>query len=188
MSAADLNYVLQVPGRLCVGPTDLTAAFPHGGTALGEVYRAAVVHTEGWFDVEAEEYGHQVVESVWSGEQYALTAILRQFDETAIGTVFPNTVTGTTSKRVGVKHWLDVASPVRPGHLASSRQVKLLFSPLDPDRNRAVIFYRALPRTADQKRMALSVIERLEVPVAFIAIPDATYRTTRIDFLKELSV
>lgn len=188
MATADLNQVLQVPGRLCISPTDLTTAFPHGGTALGEVYQATAMQTSSWFDVRAEEFGGIPVDSVFSGESWVFGAVLRQFDETAIGTVFPNTVTGTTTKRVGIKSWFDAASPVRPGTLGSSRSVKLLFSPLDSDRNRAVIFYRAMPRVADTMALALAFNKRVEVPVLFVAMPDASSRLVRIDFLKELSV
>ena len=188
MATADLNQVMQVPGRLCIGPTDLTTAFPHGGTALGEVYQAVATQTSSWFDVRAEEFGGIPVDAVFSGESWVFGAVLRQFDETAIGTVFPNTVTGTTTKRVGIKSWLDAASPVRPGALASSRSVKLLFSPLDPIRNRAVIFYRAMPRVTETLNLALAFNKRVEVPVLFVAMPDATSRLVRVDFLKELAV
>ncbi len=190
MSARDINQALQSPGRLCIAPTDLTLAFPHGGTELGSVYRAYCQQTTGYFDVKAEEYGGAIVESIWSGENYAFGAILRQWDETAIGTVFPNTATGATTKRVGVKHWSDVASsPVRPGHLLSSRSVKLLFSPDDPANCRAVILYRALPKVSESLTLALRLNERQEIPVLFVAIPDASAsRVARVDFLKELSV
>ena len=189
MSARDINQVLQSPGRLCINPTDLTIAFPHGGTELGAVYRAYCQQTTGYFDVHAEEFGGAIVESIWSGENFAFGAILRQWDETAIGTVFPNTVTGSTTARVGLKHWSDAASPVRPGHLLSGRSVKLLFSPDDPVNCRAVILYRALPKVTESLTLALRLNERQEIPVLFVAIPDAaSSRVARVDFLKELSV
>lgn len=189
MATADLNQCLAVPGRLCINPTDLTTAFPHGGTALGEVYGARGMFTSGYFDVTAEEYGNRVVESVYSGENIAFAAILRQWDEAAVGAVFPNTTaSGTKSQRVSVKGWEDAASPVRPGHLASGRSVKLLFSPLDSDRCRALILYRALPRVADSLDLRFQLNVRQEIPVMFLGIPDTSSRVFRVDFLRDLAV
>lgn len=188
MSTADLSQVLQTPGRLCIGPTSLTGSFPYGGTALGSTSKIVITRTSGYYDVEAEELGGTVVESVWCGEQYALGCYFRQWDETALGTVYENTTTGTTSKRVTIKHWLDNSGGTEPGALLSARSVKLLFVPDDPDRNRAVIFYRALPRTADVVEYFQNVRNRIETPAVFLAIPDASSRVMRMDFLRDLSV
>jgi len=188
VSTADLSQVLQTPGRLCIGPTSFSGSFPYGGTALGSTREIRVIRTSGYFDVTAEELGEQVVESVWCGEQYALGCYFRQWDETALGTVLENTTTGTTSKRVTVKHWMDNSGGTEPGALLSARSVKLLFVPDDPDRNRAVIFYRALPRTADVVEYFQNIRNRVETPAVFLAIPDATSRVCRIDFIRDLAV
>jgi hypothetical protein len=188
MAAADLNQCLAVPGQLCINPTDLSIAFPHGGTALGEVYMARAAYTSGYFDVTAEEYGNRVVESVWSGENVAFGCVLRQFDEAAVAAAFPNTATGTKSQRVSVKGWEDAASPVRPGHLASTRSAKLLFSPLDSDRCRALILYRALPRVAEAWDLRFAFDARQEIPVLFLAIPDSNGRCWRLDYLRDMAV
>jgi len=188
MSTLDLAQVLQTPGRLCIGPTTLTTTFPYGGTALGSTREIRVVRTTGYYDVDAEELGGQVVESVWSGENYALGCYFRQWDETALGTVLENTTTGSTSKRVTVKHWMDNSGGTEPGALLSARSVKLLFVPDDPDRNRAVIFYRALPRTADVVEHFMNIRNRVETPAVFLAIPDSQSRVYRCDFIRDLSV
>ncbi len=188
MATADLNQCLQVPGRLVINPTDLTAAYPYGGTELGAVHQIAVRRTAGSFDVMASEYGGAVVETIQGGENWALAAYLRGFDNDAISTVFPNTATGTTTKRRGVKHWMDAASPVRPGSLGSARSVKLLFAPYDVDRCRAVYFFRALPRVEETWEMALSVDTRVEVPVVFVAIPNASLKVAVADFLREITL
>jgi hypothetical protein len=188
MSTADLAQVLQTPGRLCISPTSLSGSFPYGGTSLGSVREIRVARTSGYYDVSAEELGGQVVESVWSGENYALGCYLRQWDETALGTVFENTLTTGTSKHVAVKHWMDASGGTEPGGLLSARSVKLLFVPDDTDRNRSVIFYRALPRLAEVTEILMNVRNRVEFPAVFLAIPDATSRVCRIDFLRDLAV
>lgn len=188
MATADLNQCLQVPGRLVINPTSLSAAYPYGGTELGAVHQVGVRRTSASFDITATEYGSAIVETVQGGENWVLGAYLRQFDEDAIAAVFPNTSTGATSKRVKVTHWMDDASPVRPGSLGSARSVKLLFVPYDTDRSRAVYFYRALPRVEEQWEMALAVDARVEVPVLFVAIPDASARVAVVDFLRDITL
>lgn len=188
MSTADLNQSLSAPGRLVINPTSLSGSFPYGGTQIGEVRDVRVVITGGWFDVEAEEFGGAIVESVWSGENVALGCYLRQFDETAVATVFPNTKTGTTTKRVAVTHYMDAASPVRPGHLLSSRGVKLLFVPFDVDRVRAVYFSRALPRTNESVALQRALGVREEIPALFLAIPNASGKVYQIDFIREITL
>ncbi len=37
MGTTDVSQVLRVPGRLCINPTNLATAWPHGGTGLGVV-------------------------------------------------------------------------------------------------------------------------------------------------------
>lgn len=188
MATADLHAVLQVPGRLVVNPTSLSAAYPYGGTELGSVHQIGVRRVAATYDVTAMEYGGAIVESIQGGENWALAAYLRQFDNDAIAAVFPNTTTGTSTKRVAVSHWMNAASPVRPGSLVSSRSVKLLFVPYDVDRHRAVYLYRALPRVEETWEMALAVDTRVEVPVVFVAIPDTGGKVATIDFIREITL
>jgi len=189
VSARDLNDVVQVPGRLCINPTNLATDFPHGGTELGTVRECYVEDLTTTWEVRAEEYGGEVVESVYTGSGYAFGCILRQFDDTALSTIFPNTVLGTVTQRRGI-YWPQKTggSAVREGHLLSSRSVKLLFSPLDSVRNRAVYFFRALPRVAETARVMLSFKDRAEIPVIFLAIRDSAGQGTAIDFLKNITL
>ena len=230
MATEDLAEVLSAPGRLCIGPTDLSAAFPHGGTALGSVREVELGRTYAWYDVTAEEFGQIVVERFLTHEACFIRGILRQYDPDAVGALFPNVRTGTKTREAGMLHWLDavggtwsgataytvgtrvlvggasyecilahtnhtppsatywkVVTPVKPGAKMSDRAVKLLFSPLDADNVRGVILYRALPvPLPDAALQRFSWRDRAEVPFLFVAIPDATLRVARHDFLPEL--
>jgi len=188
MATADIHTVLQVPGRLVINPTNLSAAYPYGGTELGAVHQIAARRVAATYDIAAMEYGGAIVEAVQGGENWAVGAYLRQFDNDAIAAVFPNTSTGTTTKRVGVKHWMNAGSPVRPGSLLSARSVKLLFVPYDVDRHRAVYLYRALPRVEEVWEMALAVDSRVEVPVLFVGIPDSNGKVAVVDYLREITL
>lgn len=191
MSARDLNSVVQAPGRLCINPTSLglQQAFPHGGTELGVVRDAYLEDFTATWNVSAEEYGGETVDSVWTGTNYAFGCLLRSFDDTALQTVFPNTVVGTYTRRRGVYHPQKTGqTAVREGHLLSSRSVVLLFSPLDSVRNRAVLFYRALPKVLVNHRIQLGFRDRAEVGVVFEAIRDTSGRGVAVEFLKELTL
>lgn len=191
MAAADLNLVLASPGNLCVNPTDLSLPFPHGGTALGSVREPFVDAAPSWFDVTAEEYGGQVVESIFCGESFLIRGFLRYDDPDALSTLNPNTKTGARSKAPGIRHWLDAQvagdTTFYPGMKASDRAVKLLFSPLDTSRSKAVLLYRALPR-AEVSSVPRAFGGKVERPFLFLAIPDSTLRVYRDDFLVELAL
>src|SRR5688500_3826453 len=97
MATANVRNILRLRGRLCFNPTNLATAFPHGGTALG-LTRSGVFHL-GMKTVlnEAEEWGGIVSKAWYAGEKPFLAAVLREFDNDAIGAVFPNTGAGTVT-------------------------------------------------------------------------------------------
>lgn len=175
--------ILRAPGRLCTGPTDLSLAFPHGGTALG-VMRAVAVRTGvRTISVTAEEFGGEVVEKVFGGESWMLVAILRDFDRDVLASVFPNSSVGTVSQ----ERKLTGPGTLRPGHLLSSRAVALLFSPDAPDAP-AVYLPKAIPILADGMELGLAYAEPLEVMVGFQAIRNATKGSYQIARLQDISL
>lgn len=184
MSLPDLTRVLNSPGKLCYGPTDLSIAFPHGGTAIGSIYKCGVTHIDTRREIKDESMGSEVHDIIWCGENWALSAILREYNNEGISLLFNNSAPGGFTQRAVV------SSPGsnRPGMLYSARAVVLLFSPLDADRLPAVIFYKAVPLPEESARMALAMSERLEIPAVFLALRDATNRIASWGLLKDLSL
>ncbi len=186
MAATNLAEVLSAPGRLCVTPTDLSTAFPHGGTALGSVRKVLTRRVVTKVPIVDEAFGKEIRDWVWGGENYFLAFILRQWDATAVATFFPNTATGATSNRVGIES----PGSVRPGALASTFSVKLLFSPLDPERVPAVILYAAAPFTEETTELNHAAQQRQEIACVCHAMRD-TSTPTRIwqaKFLKDITL
>ena len=70
MATAATRNILRIPGRLCVGPTDLTTAFPHGGTALGVTRALEFRFGYRTYNATAEEFGGVTTRAYYTGAQY----------------------------------------------------------------------------------------------------------------------
>jgi hypothetical protein len=186
VASPDLNTVLNAPGRLCWNPTNLATAFPHGGTALGATHKTMLSRADRRTEIRDEAFGAEVSDVVWCGENWAIACVLRSYDNDALATVFPNTSAGATSghKIVGGV----TSSNNRPGLLMSGLAGKLLFSPLDPDRVPAVLFYKAVPLTEETLQINLALDKRYEIGAVFLSIRHATLGTYQHGFLKDLTV
>ena len=111
MSTPDVANVLRLPGRLCISPTDLSAVYPHGGTALGTFGKAMLRPIDPPFAVTAWEMGGAPVEFIEGGSRWALDVELREFDADAFASMFlfyaAGAKGGPTLKVVGTTaaHW-----------------------------------------------------------------------------------
>jgi len=186
MSSPNLSSVLNVPGRLCYGPTSLDTAYPHGGTSIGSVHKVAIVPVQTRKEIKNEAFGQEVSEVIWCGENMVLAAVVRQYDAEAVALLFPNTSIGSVTQQRVISG--PTTSTNRPGFMLSEKAVVLLFSPLDPDRTPAILFYRAIPMMEESARMELALQKRFEIGTVFISTRDATGRTYSIGFLKDLSL
>ena len=184
MATTNLAECLSAPGRICVNPTNLATAFPHGGTALGAVRAVKTRRIVTKVPIRDEAFGQEIRDFVWGGENYILAFILRQWDATGVATLFPNTATGTTSNRVGIES----PGSVRPGTLGSTFAVKLLFSPLDPERVPAVILYSAIPFTEDTTELDHAAQKRQEVACVVHAVRDTADKIWQAKFLKDITL
>jgi hypothetical protein len=185
MSTPSPADVLQVPGKLSKAPTNLATAYPHGGTALGEV-RAVVVRPSFVYGVvRAAEFGNEPVEAIATSEAWVLAGVLRSYDPDALSDLFPNTALAGSG--VGGRI-ITYPGTVRTGHLLSSRSIKLLFTPDDSDRQPAVLFYRALPMLDETAELRFTLADKLEFPFVFAGIRDASNRIVAIGRLRGLTL
>lgn len=183
MSAPAARAVVHAPGRLVVGPTDLTLAFPYGGTALGlsaEVTFRPGLRTR---SVRAEEFGGETIEVIYAGETAVLGALVRGWDSDALQRAWLNTTAGVSGER-----YAEYPGTSRAGTLASSRSVVLLFAPRDEDRTPALILYRALPLVDEAAALRFSFRDELVVGTLWQGIRDASARVYRIGRLEDLAL
>ena len=163
---------LKVPGTLIINPTTdpPTDAAPHGGTELGLVKDVRWVREERRFDITAEEFGGEIVESTYMGEDWTLLFSLRVMDADALANLFPNIVSESDSATTSITY---PDSTRRAGSGMTSSIVQLLFSPDDPYHH-AVYFRAALPLWAASLEVQTNRTENLLVAAGFRAIRDAT--------------
>jgi len=168
MGLIDVKTALKVPGRLCYGSSlDFSAAFPHSGTALGMVLASTVRHSETVAPVRVEDFGvsTEIVDLVEAGERWVFSCALRGSDAAALGVVFKNTITGSSSGEPVILH----PGARGEGVLRSvSRSIGLLFSPLDP-RHPAVYFPQALPMLEGERELVLHRTKERVILAGFVA-------------------
>lgn len=173
MADADLARAIRNPGRLCLAPTDLSADFPHGGTALGLVRDVRLGWGVSTVAVRAEEWGGEEVGRIWTGGTAVLALVLEQWDEDALARVFPRAVRPPTASPTNGLQGLFRLEGAKTGYgLGVVPAIeKLLFSPLDP-RHPAVLFRRPIPDLEVQAQLVLSLQEDAVFPLVFTATRD----------------
>lgn len=189
MAAPDLSLIVRAAVRMCINPTDLSAAWPHGGTELGAlrgVYAEPGIQHE---DIVAEEWGVEVVESVYLGQSWVIGVLLRQPDDDLYTTMFPATAVGASSGDRILTQEADDSH--RAGSLASAKAVKVLLAPRDlraGSNAQYVLFHRALPMVEQSARLRFALQSELAVPALFRAIRATDGRTYQVGKLEDLEL
>lgn len=184
MATADQREAMRIVGRLCSGPTDLAAAFPHGGTALGMVTRATFrvglrrrVHL-------GLEYGNEPIEVTRGGQTAVLGVLIRGYDNDMWSRIFTGTTAGAeTGKTVAA-----YPGSNRAGRLGSDDAVTLLYSPRDTEKHPALIIYRAVPLLEETAEMRFSMNEEFGVPGLFLGLRNASGSVWRMGRLEDLAL
>tara|TARA_R110000824_G_scaffold89186_1_gene218907 strand:+ start:1385 stop:1939 length:555 start_codon:yes stop_codon:yes gene_type:complete len=184
MGVADSGKVLRVGGRLCINPTNLATAFPHGGTALGMISEAVFQPGLKRYEVTAEEYGGEPIDLVITSETVVFGCLLRGMDSDAWSTSFEDTTTGSSSGEKVVEY----PGATRAGTLASARSVKLLYSPDDIQNDPAILMYSACPILSETAELALAISQEMVVRVVFQGIRDTSGNVYQIGLLEDLTV
>jgi hypothetical protein len=165
--------IKRIPGKLCFNPTDLSLAYPHGGTGLGVVNSVSVKPYASYYPIKAEEFGLETVDYIFGGESWVLGAILRSFDADAIDKLFM----GGSKANAGALIQNPIGDTQRAGILMSAaNSIKLLFSPDDTIRQPFVIFYNAVPLIDETAEMNFELELDWSVGVLFAGIRDADNR------------
>ena len=183
MATADPRLVKHAFGRLCIAPTNLAAAFPHGGTALGLTAEVNFRPVQRMREVRAEEFGGEVVEIIVGREDVVLAATIRGWDSDALQRVFVRTAAGTSGERV-----VSYPGSVRAGTLGSDRSVVLLFSPRNTEHHPAILIYRAVPIVDESVSIPLAQKREIVAQVVFRGIRDASDRVYACGRLEDLSL
>jgi len=190
MADASVADVMRIPGRLYAEPSDINADPPFGtGTALGLVRDAEFrLHVRTGI-VTAEEWGSVAVEAVYAGESAVLACVLREWDDDAIGDIFPNISTSSFSTAdKSILGRVSGAGVNRAGHLLSSQSIVLFFAPLAIDRHPCIIGRKAVPMVEESAMLSMSLAEEFGIGVVWNAIPDSSGRTYDIGKREDLTL
>ena len=139
--------------RVFYTPTNLTAP-PYGGTELGAVREldvSAGLTGRPIFDYAAGFASDSIDVPTRDGAMVSL--IFRQWDDNIINKLWPST---SGSAAIGI----------RPGTLASTREVKLLLAPEDTSGIFCVI-YKALPAISETNALRFGLQDELSTGVVF---------------------
>ncbi len=179
---ADLKVqdVLSVPGRFVVTPTDLTAAFPYGGTALG--INSDVEYQPGYDyrPILLREKGlAKSVDFVERPGTGTLTFLIRQWDPDFQGIFWP-----TTSSQTDGSELLTIPGG-KSTRLIGGNGVKLLYAPLDESKI-AVLFYNAIPALAEPMNLPFGRNVETAYIATFYLMEDGSSRSVAIEKLENL--
>lgn len=167
MATANVRNIIRLPGRICYGATNLNAAFPHGGTALG-ICRDMVFNFGYKTDVAtAEEFGGVVTKAYYAGEKPYMAAVLREFDNDALSKVFPNTSVGTVTQDRVVNLEADAGN--RAGYDLTTGTYKLIFSPFAATRHPFIVIYYAIPALEESAQLNMSLTKEVGIGVVWWA-------------------
>jgi len=181
---------LYLAGRLVKDPTDLQAAFPHGGTALGSAKNIAFRYEPEEGEIRAEEFGGTLVETIRGAQDVKLAAVLREYDSDAINAIFPDVISGLVfAKPVArIRAYGDVSGATVPGSLGSTNGFKLLIAPRTPDTSIAVMIYLAIPSLAEQAELQMKIGTEAGIAVLFRGVPDGTGRISHVGTMEDLAL
>ena len=183
MAAPTETNVYRAAGQLCINPTNLGVAFPHGGTSLGLVSEARLRSATRSFTVRAEEYGSEVTEEIHLGRDWVCAVTVKGWDNDTLGTIFPNTAAGGSS---GVEV-ISEPGGKDPGTLLTGNAVKLCFSPFE-SQHPGFLVYRAIPNVERSGRLRFQVARSLSFMAVFRGVRDASGRVVQIGLLEDLTL
>jgi hypothetical protein len=188
MAVGNPRNFFHLDGRLCITPTDLSQAFPHGGTALGEIKLGYFAFNPQYESVEAEEHGQAKVEWMATRQTAAMVVVLREYDKDAITTLFPNVAAGAGSGAQVISGGTFGSTIVKPGSLASDKAVKLLFSPRSFNYHPGIILYQAIPLLQETGQLGLALNVEFGFPAIFYATPRNDGLLYKIGKLEDLTL
>lgn len=175
MTTPNVRDLLYAPGRLSFGPTNVTTAYPHGGTALGLVKGVSVLlgpEYDSARDILASERGNQVADNVRGPTKAVMSGFLHSYDSDLIQRLFPNTsvvvVAGGTGHRL-----VQEPGAVRPGQRMSDVAVDLVYTPDDVDHVPMVRINNAMPFLDASPALQLALDIEWALAFTFVGIMDS---------------
>lgn len=183
-SVLGVARVLRAPGRLVVAPTDLAAAFPHGGTELGAVRGATLTPLDEPYNVEFEGLG-DIGDVLEPGHRLRFNVTVRGWDDDVLRLLFPDHYEAgavTSHALFSIPGTRGVGTSDLP------HGVELLFVPDDTVHAPCCLMHLAVPDWQDGAQFVWQRGDELTMPLAFELLQDDSGRIFQVGRLEDLTL
>lgn len=169
MVAGDVARIIRAPGRVVIGPTDLSAAYPYGGVEIGLTTLCAIQSFGTPFPVLYESLG-EAGEVLEGNKSFVFTCFVRGIDDNAVEQLWSsaNYSAGSVSAHAVLK---EPGTRV-PGEGGIARAVILLYTPDDIVHVPSLLIYRGVPDWGDGAEMLFQRGSELGIPIAINCLRD----------------
>ncbi len=184
MAAGNAARTIRNVGRLVVGPTDLSAAYPHGGTEVGRTKLVVLQSFGEQYRIQGEGIG-RATDVLEADKRWTFSCFLRGWDNDAVDLLMNDgdSVGGTSRHRV----WSAPGSTT-PGASALARAQILLYVPDDILHNPAVLVFAAIPQWSPGAEIAFQRGTEYGIPLSAECFEDGNGNTLEIGRLSDLSL
>ena len=185
MAAGNVSRIIRAPGRIVIDPTNLSNAYPHGGTEVGKSNLCVVQSTGTPFRVESEGLG-EATDILESEKRYVFSCFMRGWDDDGVLKWFSNASVVSTG---ATQHARFTEPGTRvPGESTSTRSVILLYVPDDLIHSMAVLVYNGIPDWAEGLELALQRGTEFGLPIAVDCMRDTNNNMIQMGRFADLSL
>jgi len=183
VASPDTNTSLLATGRLAYECTDLSLAWPHGGTGLGLVGNVILFPPSGYVRHKDEATNSTDVIQ-YTGGDLIVSCVIEGWDDDAHRAIYPNTDPGVSRE---VIRW--PGTDYLPGTRVGAKALEpLVFTPRNQLEHPAFIVYSAIPTLELNAELRFSSYRFLSYPVIFVGRPDGAGRQGESGPLVELTL
>ena len=184
MATGDVARILRAPGTVYLNPTDLSAASPYGGTAVGHTNLCALQPLGTPFRVEYESLG-EAGDILEPNNAYVFVCFIRGWDDDAVNLFLHGEhEDGSTTQHAVFAEPGDST----PGESMLSRAVTLLYVPDDLIHVPGLIVYRGVPHWTEGSELAFQRGTELGIPLTLECVRDENGNTLRMGRFADLSL
>ncbi len=184
MVAGNVARIVHAPGRVVVDPTNLSAAYPHGGTEVGKTNAFALQPFGEVFRVEYEGLG-EAGDILEANKSWRAAFFLRGFDDDAIEQL---TSWGYVVGGVSQHATFNEPGNKVPGESALLRAKKVLYVPDDLIHTPAILIYRGVADWTVGAEIAFQRGEELGIPITVDCVRDTNGNMLTVGRFADLSL
>jgi len=185
MVAGNVSRIIRAAGKLVVGPTDLTAADPYGGTEIGLTNGCLLTPLGVSRRIENEGLG-EASDILQANNRWLFTCFWRGADDDAKNLLLK----GNRSAGGTTQHGLVTVPGARtPGQSTIDyANVVLLFVPENLTEHDALIIYRGIPVWSDAAEVAFQKREEFGYPLSMDCLRNGSGNILQMGRLADLSL